>query len=668
MKEAVDAVNGGMKIKPAALKYCVPRKTLSDYLRRGNTDKLRSGPLTVFTQQQERELVGRVKRLQQVGFPLTRDDIRRTAYNYAHHLNVSARFGKSGLASKLAGRDWFDAFMARNCDLAFRTTETLSYGRGAGLNRVIVKQFFDLLTKTIGDGNIQPQNIFNMDETGLQLCARSTNVIAEKGSKRIPQLTTGEKGETVTVMACCSATGSFMPPYILFKGIRRKNELKDGLPPGSEFLMTASGYANSEVFRSYIQFFCKHKPAGKTLLIMDGHRSHVDWEALSIAEAADIQILLLPAHTSHELQPLDKAVFKSLKSKFYAQCKTWHTSNPGRGLNKTTFSQVFTPAWNKSATRENAISGFSATGIQPLNPLAIADSAFAPADVSERPLDISGQLPGDVSVPIEMPAVNTGERLQNLPTQDVLVQVSAADTNERPIQNVSIQPTGDVSCELLLDVDESFDSDHLLACQFDNNDQPNEPIPCSSNAEAERATSTPMSEQRTPRKGSSSLINTDLQCQLPASDSSFADLLNTPKIKRTAVKRRSINKCAVLLQSDMVERNKVQAKQTSMNKVTKKVKLTTEKTKRQDKSKKQTCRKDKARKPPALPSKPSLKRNSKVACRGCGITENSEEDRAFGQDWIQCGCSLWWHEVCGENGGVLDDDYFTCPLCVEQQA
>jgi transposase len=71
MKEAVDAVNGGMKIKPAALKYCVPRKTLSDYVRRGNTDKLRSGPLTVFTQQQERELVGHVKRLQQVGFPVS---------------------------------------------------------------------------------------------------------------------------------------------------------------------------------------------------------------------------------------------------------------------------------------------------------------------------------------------------------------------------------------------------------------------------------------------------------------------------------------------------------------------------------------------------------------------------------------------------------------------
>jgi len=50
---------------------------------------------------------------------------------------------------------------------------------------------------------------------------------------------------------------------------------------------------------------------------MDGHRSHVDAEAVAIAEPNNVVILLLPAHTSHELQPLDKAVFKSLKVAFY---------------------------------------------------------------------------------------------------------------------------------------------------------------------------------------------------------------------------------------------------------------------------------------------------------------------------------------------------------------
>ena len=71
--------------------------------------------------------------------------------------------------------------MNRHHDLSRRVTETLSYGRGAGLNRVVVQQFYELLTKTISTENISPQNMFNMDETGVQLTTRSTEVIAEKG-------------------------------------------------------------------------------------------------------------------------------------------------------------------------------------------------------------------------------------------------------------------------------------------------------------------------------------------------------------------------------------------------------------------------------------------------------------------------------------------------------
>ena len=93
---------------------------------------------------------------------------------------------------------------------------------------------------------------------------------------------------------------------------------------------------------------------------MDGHWSHRDAEAFSIAEQNSIKILLLPAHTSHELQPLDVAVFKPLKQAFYDQSKFWHAQHPGRGLNKLSFSDVFT-AWNKAATCENAVAGFEAT-------------------------------------------------------------------------------------------------------------------------------------------------------------------------------------------------------------------------------------------------------------------------------------------------------------------
>ena len=76
---------------------------------------------------------------------------------------------------------------------------------------------------------------------------------------------------------------------------------------------------------------------------MDGHRSHVDAESVAIAELNNVSIILLPAHTSHELQPLDKAVFKSLKAAYYEQCRFWHLQHPGRALNKAAFSHVFIP-------------------------------------------------------------------------------------------------------------------------------------------------------------------------------------------------------------------------------------------------------------------------------------------------------------------------------------
>jgi len=47
--------------------------------------------------------------------------------------------------------------------------------------------------------------------------------------------------------------------------------------------------------------------------------------------------------------------------------------------------------WNKAASRQNAISGFTSTGIYPLNQHAISDSAFRPAEVSERALEAPSQ-------------------------------------------------------------------------------------------------------------------------------------------------------------------------------------------------------------------------------------------------------------------------------------
>ena len=62
----------------------------------------------------------------------------------------------------------------------------------------------------------KPSNIFNMDETGLQLNNKPGFVIAQKGSKNVAAITSSEKGETITITSCCNAEGIFIPPVCMY--------------------------------------------------------------------------------------------------------------------------------------------------------------------------------------------------------------------------------------------------------------------------------------------------------------------------------------------------------------------------------------------------------------------------------------------------------------------
>ena len=57
---------------------------------------------------------------------------------------------------------------------------------------------------------------------------------------------------------------------------------------------------------------------GYKLLIVDGHESHISVYAAQLAIANKLDIVLMPSHTSHLVQPLDVGVFGPLKILFSA--------------------------------------------------------------------------------------------------------------------------------------------------------------------------------------------------------------------------------------------------------------------------------------------------------------------------------------------------------------
>jgi hypothetical protein len=97
-----------------------------------------------------------------------------------------------------------------------------------------------------------------MDESGVQANNKTDSVITGKGSESVQVLTTGEKCENVTEIACCNAAGQFLPPVLIIKGVNKKHEFGDGLPPGSDVYMNPK---SSYLFiKWFTEHFLKHKP------------------------------------------------------------------------------------------------------------------------------------------------------------------------------------------------------------------------------------------------------------------------------------------------------------------------------------------------------------------------------------------------------------------------
>ncbi|KAA5648665.1 hypothetical protein F3G58_33405, partial [Pseudomonas aeruginosa] len=167
-----------------------------------------------------------------------------------------------------------------------------------------------------------------------------------------------------------------LPPACIMKGKNKKPEFEDGMPPGSKLFMSQkSAYIISEIFLEWLKtHFVPRKPAGKVVLLLDGHSTHSNSvEMLEYAIQNDIILVSMPSHTSHYLQPLDRSVFKPLKHHFYEQSRLWLIHNPGRRISRLSFGVLLSKAWGKAASSENAIAGFKATGVYLLNPEVVPD-------------------------------------------------------------------------------------------------------------------------------------------------------------------------------------------------------------------------------------------------------------------------------------------------------
>lgn len=157
-------------------------------------------------------------------------------------------------------------------------------------------------------------------KTGIKTSTtKPPKILTTQGKRQVGIVSSVERGVLTTVICCCNAIGSYIPPFFIFKRNKMSDRLLDGSPPGSQASVTDSGWVNSEKFYDWLHFFVEHvrpSSAKKVLMLLDNHESHKYYPSLEYARESNIIFLSFPPHTTHRLQPLDVAIYGPIKTFF----------------------------------------------------------------------------------------------------------------------------------------------------------------------------------------------------------------------------------------------------------------------------------------------------------------------------------------------------------------
>jgi len=121
-------------------------------------------------------------------------------------------------------------------------------------------------------------------------------------------------------------------------------------------------------------------------------------EVIKVAMEKGLDLVTIPSHTSHALEPLDVACFKPFKLAFRAYRDKWTVSHKGKVLQKEDLTCWVSWALKRVLSSKYITKGFACTGIHPLN-CEVVNSKVGPS----KPYDNiqGGAKKGSVRVPEE---------------------------------------------------------------------------------------------------------------------------------------------------------------------------------------------------------------------------------------------------------------------------
>jgi hypothetical protein len=305
--------------------------------------------------------------------------------------------------------EWVNG-VARKLELHICAPQELEAARRQFCDHPRIRSFFITFQDVIAGRD--PRLVFNMDEA--QLTARKRfRVLTD--AKHLPLVKAEAKLPHITGVCTVSAGGTVFRPMIILKKLKSLKSLVQYTHLAS-FASSASGWITGDLFAiNFCAQLSVHRLTlppelmyDRGLLILDGPATRGNLLALLIFALFNVDVLILPGHTTHVLQALDVVINSPLKAEFkrlliaaIAQMVGDGTAREGSKADTLRCQMVdaFLNAFTAVTTPKNLYRAFEATGFSPFNPARPPDSRFLAAGpdglfegVRERPGSVNAQL------------------------------------------------------------------------------------------------------------------------------------------------------------------------------------------------------------------------------------------------------------------------------------
>ena len=316
----------------------------------------------------------------------------------------------------------------------------------------------------------------NYDETNLSDDAGKKKCLFRRGVKYPERIMKSRKSST-SVMFSATANGELLPTYVVYKALHLMNMWTEGGPAKVRYNRTKYGWFDYVTFEDW--FFAVVVPwakklDGKKVIIGDNLSSHISPQVVKTYERENIVFVCLPPNSTHLYQPLDVAVYSSLKVHYRASLSKWKI---GPGKNKPTLPKDLFPNQLRMLLESmadcmstNILRGFRKCGICPLDRnqvLGRLPRGAGDQQHEEPPNQISEAFLQNINAlryPAKLPSHKRRKRV-NVEAGKSITSIDFVNDRDNPAEPAPGPSNGDdeeddsVASEAVAEADAAMDSD-----------------------------------------------------------------------------------------------------------------------------------------------------------------------------------------------------------------